>query len=78
MQPQPLCLERVFHVFCDRLPPSQPLPLPFEPAYRSNLDKLVQMEAVMADLVEADRKKREKRAQDKEAAAATTTTPSES
>ena len=49
-------------------------------AYRSNLDKLVQMEAVMADLVEADRKKREKRAQDKAAATATTTTttPSES
>jgi photosystem II biogenesis protein Psp29 len=29
--------------------------------YRSNLDKLVQMEAVMADLAEAERKKREKR-----------------
>jgi photosystem II biogenesis protein Psp29 len=34
-------------------------------AYRSNLDKLVQMEAVMADLAEAERKKREQRAQDK-------------
>jgi photosystem II biogenesis protein Psp29 len=33
--------------------------------YRSNLDKLVQMEAVMADLAEAERKKREKRAQGK-------------
>jgi photosystem II biogenesis protein Psp29 len=33
--------------------------------YRSNLDKLVQMEAVMADLAEAERKKREKRAQAK-------------
>jgi photosystem II biogenesis protein Psp29 len=33
--------------------------------YRSNLDKLVQMEAVMADLAEAERKKREKRAQTK-------------
>jgi photosystem II biogenesis protein Psp29 len=39
-------------------------------AYRSNLDKLVQMEAVMADLAEAERKKREQRAQDK-----VTTTP---
>ncbi len=45
-------------------------------AHRSNLDKLVQMEAVMADLVEADRKKREKRAQDKvDATVAATTTP---
>jgi photosystem II biogenesis protein Psp29 len=35
-------------------------------AYRSNLDKLVQMEAVMADLAEAERKKREKRAQEKQ------------
>jgi photosystem II biogenesis protein Psp29 len=35
-------------------------------AYRSNLDKLVQMEAVMADLADAERKKREKRAQEKE------------
>ncbi len=33
--------------------------------YRSNLDKLVQMEAVMGDLAEAERKKREKRAQEK-------------
>jgi photosystem II biogenesis protein Psp29 len=33
--------------------------------YRSNLDKLVQMEAVMADLAEAERKKREKREQAK-------------
>jgi photosystem II biogenesis protein Psp29 len=39
--------------------------------YRSNLDKLVQMEAVMADLAEAERKKREQRAQEKVAAAAT-------
>ncbi len=38
--------------------------------YRSNLDKLVQMEAVMADLAEAERKKREQRAQEKVAAAA--------
>ena len=36
--------------------------------YRSNLDKLVQMEAVMSDLAEAERKKREKRAQEKVAA----------
>ena len=34
-------------------------------AYRSNLDKLAQMEAVMADAIEADRKKREQRAQEK-------------
>lgn len=34
--------------------------------YRSNLDKLVQMEAVMADLADAERKKREKRAQEKQ------------
>ena len=33
--------------------------------YRSNLDKLVQMEAVMADLADAERKKREKREQEK-------------
>lgn len=39
-------------------------------AYRSNLDKLVQMEAVMADLAEAERKKREKREQAKVEAAA--------
>lgn len=44
-------------------------------AYRSNLDKLVQMEAVMADMAEAERKKREKREQDKMAAAANTTAP---
>jgi photosystem II biogenesis protein Psp29 len=37
--------------------------------YRSNLDKLVQMEAVMGDLAEAERKKREKRAQEKVEAA---------
>jgi photosystem II biogenesis protein Psp29 len=36
-------------------------------AYRSNLDKLAQMEAVMADALEADRKKREQRAQEKAA-----------
>jgi photosystem II biogenesis protein Psp29 len=42
--------------------------------YRSNLDKLVQMEAVMSDLAEAERKKREKRAQEKVAA----TTPAAS
>ncbi len=49
-------------------------------AYRSNLDKLVQMEAVMADLADAERKKREKRAEEKAAAAtaAATPTPSES
>jgi photosystem II biogenesis protein Psp29 len=41
-------------------------------AYRSNLDKLVQMEAVMADLAEAERKKREQRAQEK---VTDTTTP---
>jgi photosystem II biogenesis protein Psp29 len=41
--------------------------------YRSNLDKLVQMEAVMADLAEAERKKREKRAQEKLEATAKTT-----
>jgi photosystem II biogenesis protein Psp29 len=41
-------------------------------AYRGNLDKLVQMEAVMADLAEAERKKREQRAQDK---VTTTATP---
>ena len=45
-------------------------------AYRSNLDKLVQMEAVMADLAEAERKKREKRAEEKAASATTTNTPS--
>jgi photosystem II biogenesis protein Psp29 len=50
---------------------AQALHLPTEKAqkdldtYRSNLDKLVQMEAVMADLAEAERKKREKRAQSK-------------
>ncbi len=42
-------------------------------AYRSNLDKLVQMEAVMADVIEADRKKREKRAQEKAETPSTTT-----
>jgi photosystem II biogenesis protein Psp29 len=36
-------------------------------AYRSNLDKLAQMEAVMADTLEAERKKREQRAQEKAA-----------
>jgi photosystem II biogenesis protein Psp29 len=50
--------------------------------YRSNLDKLVQMEAVMADLADAERKKREKRAQEKEdkveATAASTSTETES
>ncbi len=45
-------------------------------AYRSNLDKLVQMEAVMADMAEAERKKREQRAQEKVAAAATPTATS--
>jgi photosystem II biogenesis protein Psp29 len=47
--------------------------------YRSNLDKLVQMEAVMADLAEAERKKREKREQAKVEAAAgsTSSTPAE-
>ncbi len=38
--------------------------------YRSNLDKLVQMEAVMSDLAEAERKKREKREKEKAEAAA--------
>ena len=46
--------------------------------YRSNLDKLVQMEAVMSDLAEAERKKREKRAQEKAAATPVATAPSES
>ena len=46
--------------------------------YRSNLDKLVQMEAVMADLADAERKKREKRDQAKvAAAAAASSTPAE-
>jgi photosystem II biogenesis protein Psp29 len=45
--------------------------------YRSNLDKLVQMEAVMADLADAERKKREKRDQAKVAAAAASATPVE-
>jgi photosystem II biogenesis protein Psp29 len=47
--------------------------------YRSNLDKLVQMEAVMADLAEAERKKREKREQAKveAAASAASSTPAE-
>jgi photosystem II biogenesis protein Psp29 len=49
--------------------------------YRSNLDKLVQMEAVMADLADAERKKREKRAQEKqdkvEASAASGSTEAE-
>ncbi|WP_373541064.1 photosystem II biogenesis protein Psp29 [Chamaesiphon sp.] len=45
--------------------------------YRSNLDKLVQMEAVMADLADAERKKREKRAQEKVAATAASSTPAE-
>jgi photosystem II biogenesis protein Psp29 len=44
--------------------------------YRSNLDKLVQMEAVMADLAEAERKKREKREQAKADATAAKTTAS--
>jgi photosystem II biogenesis protein Psp29 len=44
--------------------------------YRSNLDKLVQMEAVMADLAEAERKKREKREQAK-VETATSSTPGE-
>jgi photosystem II biogenesis protein Psp29 len=38
-------------------------------AYRSNLAKLVQMQAAMADIIEADRKKREQREQEKAAAA---------
>jgi photosystem II biogenesis protein Psp29 len=36
--------------------------------YRSNLDKLAQMEAAMADVLEADRKKREQRDREKSAA----------
>jgi photosystem II biogenesis protein Psp29 len=47
-------------------------------AYRSNLDKLVQMEAVMADMAEAERKKREKRAQEKTEATAAAGASSES
>lgn len=48
-------------------------------SYRSNLDKLVQMEAVMADLAEAERKKREQRAQAKATVPPTepTSTPTE-
>jgi photosystem II biogenesis protein Psp29 len=47
-------------------------------AYRSNLDKLVQMEAVMADLAEAERKKREKRAEEKAESATIASPTSES
>jgi photosystem II biogenesis protein Psp29 len=43
-------------------------------SYRSSLAKLVQMQAAMADIIEADRKKREQREQDKAAAVAATTT----
>ncbi len=39
-------------------------------SYRSSLAKLVQMQAAMADIIEADRKKREQREQDKATAAA--------
>jgi photosystem II biogenesis protein Psp29 len=48
-------------------------------SYRSNLSKLVQMEAAMADVLEAGRKKREQREQEKAAKAADTsqTPPSE-
>jgi photosystem II biogenesis protein Psp29 len=42
-------------------------------SYRSSLAKLVQMQAAMADIIEADRKKREQREQDKATAAAATT-----
>ncbi len=41
-------------------------------SYRSSLAKLVQMQAAMADIIEADRKKREQREQDKATAAAAT------
>jgi photosystem II biogenesis protein Psp29 len=43
-------------------------------SYRSSLAKLVQMQAAMADIIEADRKKREQREQDKATAAAVTAT----
>ncbi len=46
-------------------------------SYRSSLAKLVQMQAAMADIIEADRKKREQREQDKATAAATTPTATE-
>jgi photosystem II biogenesis protein Psp29 len=43
-------------------------------SYRSSLAKLVQMQAAMADIIEADRKKREQREQDKANAATATVT----
>lgn len=43
--------------------------------YRSNLDKMTQLQQVLADTLQAERKKREKRAQEKEAAAAAKETP---
>jgi photosystem II biogenesis protein Psp29 len=48
-------------------------------SYRSSLAKLIQMQAAMADIIEADRKKREQREQDKAtgAAAAAATEASE-
>jgi photosystem II biogenesis protein Psp29 len=46
-------------------------------SYRSSLTKLVQMQAAMADIIEADRKKREQREQEKSAAVAATTTVTE-
>jgi photosystem II biogenesis protein Psp29 len=43
-------------------------------SYRSSLAKLVQMQAAMADIIEADRKKREQREQDKANAVTATVT----
>jgi photosystem II biogenesis protein Psp29 len=45
--------------------------------YRSNLEKMAQARIVMADMLEADRKKREKRAQDKGAVVASPNGPQE-
>jgi photosystem II biogenesis protein Psp29 len=42
--------------------------------YRSNLDKMAQLQQVLADTLQADRKKREQRAQEKETAATETPT----
>ncbi|PSB01978.1 photosystem II biogenesis protein Psp29 [Merismopedia glauca] len=43
--------------------------------YRTNLEKMAQIQQVLADTLQADRKKREQRAQEKEAAATETPTP---
>jgi len=45
--------------------------------YRSNLDKLIQAQAVMEDILKADRRKKEERAKQKDAVS-TSATPSES